>query len=249
MSPQRLLLSVALAIACTAIACSTTAPQASVPPSVKANPDGSRITSLRDQLAVFERAAQAGGVQIEATANVGFYTPSTARDPQVRGLEDRVGILGDSLESGTVHNKPEPNGDVTDGTYMVFLEHVSAETTPATVVLDFVTDKTVPWATKTDRQRSSWDGWVGWNRFKHSQTFRVDDGAALLDYDFTEPYAMRVVTIQQLEESLNEWQTRAHGSAPPNDAYKFWVTIRRTKQAHPTVWAMWPWERDSSGVK
>ena len=239
----------ALAMACTAVACSSTFPRASVHPLVVRNPDASRLTALRRQLAVFERAAQAGGVQIEATGDASFYTPSAANNPQIRALENRVAILGDSLESGTVHNRLEPSGDVTSGTYMAFLEQVSTDTTPMTIVLDFVTDKTVPWATKTDRQRSGWDGWVGWNRYEHSQSFRVDDRAALLDYDFTRPYAMRAVTVRQLEASLKEWRIATQGSAPPNDAYKFWVTIRGTNQADPEVWAIWPWERDSSGAK
>ena len=239
MARRVLILSIVMAIAFATAGCRPSLPAAGTRGSAPVDPDVTRIASLRQQVATFEQAIRAGGVEV-ATETVS-YTPSSAHDPVVRALADRVQVLSWSLEGGDVHNRREPRADIKDGTYMAFLQRVSAETTPAIVVLDFVTDQSVPWATKEDRERSSWARWVGWNKFKHPQTFKVSRRAAVLDYG-DGPYSIKAANLRKLEASWKRW------GGTGTDSYKCWVTVRRASDGHPEIWAIWPWERDSWGV-
>jgi hypothetical protein len=242
-----LLAGLALAIVGVSVACRPVSPPVSVRPATQTALDASRVSSLLSQAAVLEQAAAAGGVQVEATSD--GYTPSSASDPQVRALEDRVAILSYSLETGLVRNDPEPRGDVQQGTYMAFLLRVSAEATPASIVVDMVTDKAVPWATKRDLERSSWGAWIGWNRFRRSQAIALDPRAALLDWSEDEPYVMRTVTARELARSLRSYAGPGSARVSPNEVYKCWVSVRRDSFGTPRIWAIWPWARDSSGVR
>ena len=124
----------------------------------------------------------------------------------------------------------EPSRDVRSGTYLVRILNVRSTPHGPTITFDVVTNDFVPQATKQDRERSSWDEWIGWNKHLHPQTLPLAaDAALVVGGDTFHEWA--VLNVAQF---TSQWD-----DLTPDQNY--FAHIAATSGGPPKVVAIWPW--------
>jgi hypothetical protein len=139
-----------------------------------------------------------------------------ATDEASAVMRDILGMMGDAVAA-------EPSGDVSHGLFLGRITRVEPSGTGAFVV-DFVTPEMQPGVSKEQREKSSWPGYFGWNRFKHPQRFRADRSTLITGGLRFEPVSM-------------DGFVREYKASSESGSINYYLLVSEGE-----IEAVWPWQ-------